>query len=53
MLHDVVRARELALRDVAPATILNPRALVSFGQRLKPGALETLPSGCHKVYDIR
>ena len=35
------------------ASFLVPRALVSFGQRLKRGALVTLPSGYHKIYDIR
>ena len=35
------------------SAILVPRALVSFGQRLKRGALVTLPSGCHNIYDIR
>ena len=33
--------------------ILVPGALLSFGQRLKQGALGTLPSVCHKIYDIR
>ena len=35
------------------SAIFVSRALVSFGQRLKRGALVTLPSGCHKIYDIR
>ena len=53
MILNIHCSTNVCIPVVKPAFILVPRALVSFGQRLKRGALVTLLSGCHKIYDIR